>query len=176
MGRRPALRASAPVCPFDLGNTLGTPLAHLPYSSTHSLPTSSQTCALSQILPVIPMSTSNQLAGPSTSTDNFTPIFNAALTEYTRLTGKHLATHPFAAQLDACDSPKAVSDLLRTQAQYFSRFREGDEKLMAVLDPTVHILFTLSATLGEGISLVSIVSFGMATLQHHVCSCSRLPK
>ena len=93
------------------------------------------------------------------------------------MTGKRLDTHPFAAQLDACDSPNAVSDLLRTQAQTFSKFRRGDEKLMAVLDPTVHILFTFSATLGEGIGLVSpLVSFGMITLQHHDYSRSHLPK
>ena len=139
----------------------------------------SRTCARSQILPDIPMSTSNQSTGPSNRTDNFTAIFNAASTEYARVTGKPLDTHPFSAQLRACDTPKAVSDLLRTEAQAFSQFRKGDEKLMAVLDPTVHILFTLSATLGEGIGLVSrLVSFSMATLQlqHHVFSRSRLPK
>ena len=105
------------------------------------------------------MSTSNQPAGPSNRTDNFTAIFNAASTEYARVTGKRLDTHPFAAQLDACDTPKAVSDLLRTQAQAFSKFRKGDEKLIAVLDPMVHILFTFSATLGEGIGLVSSPRF-----------------
>ena len=123
------------------------------------------------------MSTSNQSAVPSTSTDNFTAIFNAASSEYARVTKKRLDTHPFASQLDACDSPKAVSDLLRTQAKAFSKFCKGDEKLMAVLDPTVHILFTFSATLGEGIGLVSfLVSFGMAALQRHVCSHSHPPK
>ena len=101
------------------------------------------------------MSASNQTAGPSTSTDNFSAIFNAASTEYHRVTGKCLDTHPFAAQLDASESPKAVSDLLRTQTQAFSKFRKGDEKLMTYLDPIVHILFTFSATLGEWISLVS---------------------
>jgi hypothetical protein len=101
------------------------------------------------------MSTSDQTAGPSTSTDNFTTIFNAASIEYQTVTGKRLDTHPFAAQLDTCDSPKATSDLLRAQAQAFSKFRKSDEKLMAWLDPTVHILFTFSATLGEGIGLVS---------------------
>src|SRR5579863_4618488 len=103
------------------------------------------------------MSAINQTAGPSTSTsaDNFTALFNAASTEYARVTGKRLDTHPFAAQLDACDSPKAVSDLLRTQAQAFDKFRKGDEKLIPWLDPTVHILFTFLGTLGEGIGLVS---------------------
>jgi hypothetical protein len=100
---------------------------------------------------------SNQTAGPSasTSTSYFTAIFNAASTEYQRVTGKRLDTHPFAAQLDTCHAPKAVSDLLRAQAQAFSSFRKGDDKLMAWLEPTVHILFMFSSTLGEGIGLVS---------------------
>jgi hypothetical protein len=113
------------------------------------------------------MSASNQTDGPSTLTDNnFSAIFNSASTEYHRVTGKRLDTHPFAAQLDACESPKAVSDLLRTQAQAFSKFRNGDDKLMACLGPTVHILFTFSATLGEVISLVSywLDSCGMTVL------------
>ena len=102
------------------------------------------------------VSTSNQSAGPSISTDNFTAIFNAASTEYARVTGRRLDAHPFAAQLDACrDSPNAVSDLLRSQARAFSKFRKGEEKLMAVLDPTVHILSTFSGILGEGVGLVS---------------------
>ena len=111
------------------------------------------------------MSASNQTASASTSANNFTAIFNAASTEYQSVTGKHLVTHPFAAQLDTCDSPKAVTDLLRMQAQALNKFRKGDEKLMAWLDPIVHILFTFSATLGEGIGLVSYLdSFGMAVL------------
>ena len=57
--------------------------------------------------------------------------------------------HPFSAQLVSCDSPEAVSNVLRTQAQAFSKIRKGDEKLMAWLEPIVHILFTFSGTLGE---------------------------
>jgi hypothetical protein len=99
------------------------------------------------------MSTINQVAGPST--DNFTAIFNVASTEYQTVTGNRLDTHPLAAQLNACHSPESISNVLRTQAQTFGTFRKGDEKLMAWLDPIVHILFTFSATLGEGIGLVS---------------------
>jgi len=106
------------------------------------------------------MSTSNQ--APDPSTDNFTAIFNVASAEYEAVTGNRLDTHPFAAQLHTCHSPEAISNVLRTQAQGFSKFCEGDEKLMAWLDPTVHILFTLSATLGTGIGLVSYLnSFGV---------------
>jgi hypothetical protein len=109
------------------------------------------------------MSASNQTADPSTN--NFTAIFNAASIEYQTLTGKRLDTHPFAAQLDTCQNPEAISNVLRTQARAFSKFRKGDERLMAWLDPTIHILFTFSATLGEGIGLVSnLVHF------HNDCS------
>ena len=103
------------------------------------------------------MSAHNQTAGPSTSTltNNFTAVFHAASTEYQRVTGKSLDSHPFAGKLDACHDPNAVLDLLLTQAQAFSSFHKADEKLMAWLDPTVRILFTFSATLGEGIGLVS---------------------
>jgi len=46
-------------------------------------------------------------------------------------------------------------NVFRTQAQTFDNFRKGNEKLLTWLDPIVHVLFTFSATLGEGIGLVS---------------------
>ena len=118
-------------------------------------------------------SASDQTAGPSA--DNFTAIFNAASTEYHNATGKRLDTHPFAAQLDVCRSPDAVCDLFRTQARAFSKSRKGDEKLMAWLDPIIHILYTFSATLGEGIGLVShlVHTFHMTVLRPLYLSHSR---
>ena len=103
------------------------------------------------------MSNTNRVGGPSGSTDNFTAIFEVAASEYQRVTGKPLDTHPFATQLDKCDSPQSFSNVLQTQARALSAPRQGDDKveLMAWLDPIVHILFTFSATLGEGIGIVS---------------------
>ena len=121
------------------------------------------------------MSATNQTAGPSV--DNFTAIFNAAIVEYQTLTGKPLDTHPFATQLNTCQNPEAVLNLLRTQAQAFSKFRKGDEKLMSWLDPTIYILSAFSDTLGEGISLVSnLVDLYMTVVGRPVFSHSHLQR
>jgi hypothetical protein len=85
----------------------------------------------------------------SPSTDGFTKIFDDAKKEYERITGKSLDTHPFAKKLRSCDNPKAVLNLFQTQADVFSTFCEGDQKLMALLDPTIRILSAFSDTLGE---------------------------
>jgi hypothetical protein len=90
------------------------------------------------------------------SVSNFTNILDAASDEYKKLTKHDLHTHPFAAVLDTCDSPEAVLNVFRGQACAFDEFCKGDDRLMKWLDPTVHILFTFSATLGEGIALVSV--------------------
>jgi len=103
------------------------------------------------------MSTSDQTADPSTS--NFTAIFDAASQEYKTLTKRDLGTHPFAAALEGHNSPDAIVAVFRKQARTFDRFCKGDDKLMAWLTPIVNILFMFSATLGEGIGLVSIHSF-----------------
>jgi|SRR6266851_1142256 len=110
------------------------------------------------------MSATNQTSGPST--DNFTSIFNLAATEYQTVTGNRLDTHPLANQLETCDSPEAISNVLRTQAQAFGKFRKVNEKLMTWLDPIVYILFTFSATLGAVIGLVSPLIHSVSTLRH----------
>jgi hypothetical protein len=99
------------------------------------------------------MSTSNQTANSSAS--NFTAIFDAAEQEYKTLTKQDLGAHPFAAALEEFKTPDAILGIFRKQAQAFDQFQKGDDQLMACLTPTVNILFTFSATLGEGVCLVS---------------------
>ena len=101
------------------------------------------------------MSTSTQESDPSIS--NFISIFSAASEKYKKLTKQDLYSHPFAAQLDRCDSPAEVLDVFRTQAEAFQEFRKGDERLMKWLDPIVNILTKFSATVSAGNAL--IVSF-----------------
>jgi len=99
------------------------------------------------------MSTTHHTAGSSTS--NFDAIFDAALHEYETLTGKSLASHPFYERLDTCHSPEDVLNVFQDQAQDFRKFYKREEKLMAWLNPIINILFTISATLAEGVGLVS---------------------
>jgi hypothetical protein len=110
------------------------------------------------------MSTSNQTTRPSSS--NFTSIYNTALEEYKRLTGKDLHIHPFAVVFDVCNTPETVLNVFRRQAQAFEKFRAGEDKLMRWLNPTVHVLFTLSAVLGEAINLVSPLFLHRVFLRH----------
>jgi hypothetical protein len=103
------------------------------------------------------MSSIDQATDPSIS--NFVSIFDAASNEYRKVTKHDLHTHPFAARLYNCDSPEAVLNVFRMQTEAFDEFLKGDDRLMKWLDPTVNILFTLSATLGEGIGLVSVLIY-----------------
>jgi hypothetical protein len=102
------------------------------------------------------MSTNNQRSRAPTS--NFTSIFQNACIEYKKLTGHDLATHPFAKEFDRCNSPEGFLDVFREQTRALTRSRKDDEKILAWLNPIVNILCNFSATLGEGIGLVSISS------------------
>jgi hypothetical protein len=121
------------------------------------------------------MSASNH-TDPSAA--NFTVIFEAASNSYKSLTGQDLQTHPLATEFDSNNnSPDSILDVFRKQAQALDRFRKGDDKLMKSLTPIVNILFTLSATLGAGISLVRLEFLStVVLLQHSFSSHSRLQR
>ena len=91
---------------------------------------------------------------PSSSTPNFQPIFEKALDDYKRKTGNDLTTHPLATELNDCDSPQAILNVLEGKANGI-KFHSGDERLSKWLVPTVNILGALSATLGQGVHMVS---------------------
>ena len=98
---------------------------------------------------------------PSTSTSrsNFASVFNTALEMYKRKTKEDLASHPLLLSLQSCDSPDAILAVLRQQIPAFSRSQSGDDGLTKWVTPTVNVLYSLSATLGEGVGLVSIWMF-----------------
>jgi hypothetical protein len=99
------------------------------------------------------MPPSDQITRHSASS-NFIQIFNTAVEEYKELTKQDIRVHPFAATFNTCITPDAILDVFRGQAQAFDKFREGNDKLIRWLSPTVRALLAFSATLGEVIGQV----------------------
>jgi hypothetical protein len=104
----------------------------------------------------------------SSSSSNFQSIFNASLQAYDNKTKNKLLDHPLATQLQSCDSSSAVLSVLQ-DLQPFDQRRTSDERLNNWLKPTVDVLYTFSATLGEAVGLVSPNSLSLYDLcsDHH---------
>ncbi|KAI0265231.1 hypothetical protein BGY98DRAFT_1103165 [Russula aff. rugulosa BPL654] len=90
----------------------------------------------------------------ASSSSNFQLIFNNALKAYEKRTKKDLLAHPLAAELQNCNSPRNILDVLHQQVQGLDRSMSSDDRWTKWLDPTVNVLYMLSETLGKGISLV----------------------
>ena len=101
------------------------------------------------------MATTSSPQESSSSTPAFQKIFEKALKEYKKKTGKDLTTHPLAAEINGCASPEAIFSILERKATELNQSQSSDERLTKWLDPTVNILNALSATLGQGVGLVS---------------------
>jgi len=92
----------------------------------------------------------------STSRSNFHSIFNSALRAYNKKTGKDIASHPLATELQSCDSPDAILAVLRRQVPSLDQSTNSNERIAKCLVPIVNVLYAFSATLGEGVGLVII--------------------
>ena len=92
----------------------------------------------------------------ASSSNNFQLIFNNALKVYEKRTKKDLLAHPLASQLQACNSPAAILAILQQQVQGLDQSRSGGDRWTKLLDPTINVLYTFSATLGEGVGMVSL--------------------
>ena len=97
----------------------------------------------------------SQAQSTSTSSSNFDDIFSDALNAYKKQTKKDIASHPLATQIKSCDSSGAIIAILRSQVQNFDQSQGADERWTKWLDPTVNVLFAFSATLGNGVGVVS---------------------
>ncbi|KAH8999641.1 hypothetical protein EDB86DRAFT_3242651, partial [Lactarius hatsudake] len=110
------------------------------------------TCALIELkVAIVTMSTSLQ---PSSSAPNYHPIFEKALKEYKKKTGKDISTHPLAEEINGCGSIEAVLAVLQGKANELNQSQSSDERLTKWLTPTVNVLNALSSTLGEGVGTV----------------------
>jgi hypothetical protein len=86
----------------------------------------------------------------------FQSIFDAASREYEKRTGRDLRTHPLAAEFDQCNSPDAVLDIFQKQTDALDQAGKSGQTLVKWLNPTVHLLYMLSATIAEVVGLVSL--------------------
>ena len=96
---------------------------------------------------------------PITSS-NFQAILEAALTEYSKKTGKDLRNHQLASEIEARDSAELMLAIFRKQASVFDDFRNDDPKLIKCLRPFVNNLYaiTSSPALSAVVSGVGLVS------------------
>ncbi|KAF8497781.1 hypothetical protein F5888DRAFT_1803244 [Russula emetica] len=89
----------------------------------------------------------------SASSSNFQLIFDNALKAYEKRTKKDLLTHPLAAQLQRCNSPSSILDILQEQVQELNQSQRRNERWTRWLDPTVKVLHAFSETLGKSVTL-----------------------
>jgi hypothetical protein len=90
------------------------------------------------------------------SSSNFQLLINNALDKYKKRTKNDLLAHPLAAQLQSCNSPSDILAVLQQQVQGLDQSRSSDERWSRWLDPTVNVLYALSATVGAGVGLVRL--------------------
>jgi hypothetical protein len=108
---------------------------------------------------------------PSTSTShyNFASIFNTALDTYKRKTKNDLASHPLLPRLQSCDSPEAILTVFREQIPAFSQSQNGDDELTKWVTPTINVLYSFAAAIGEGVGLVNIRMFLRESFRSNLC-------
>lgn len=87
---------------------------------------------------------------------NYQFIFDSAIEDYGRKTGKDLASDPLLRRLEVCHSPDDIIAILREHIPGLDYTRGGDDRLTKSLTPTVNVLSTFSATIGSGVGLVSL--------------------
>ena len=98
----------------------------------------------------------SQTAPTSTPTSNFRTIFVAAMKAYEKKTKTDLLTHPLATQLQSCNSSTDIVAVLQEKVNELDESRSHTEKLSSWLNPTLNVLYAFSATLGQGVGLVSL--------------------
>ena len=74
---------------------------------------------------------------------------------YKKKTKTDLLTHPLATQLQSCDSSSDILAVLHDKVNEFDESQSRNKKLSSWLNPTINVLYAFSATLGQGVGLVS---------------------
>jgi hypothetical protein len=85
-----------------------------------------------------------------------TSILDVALNEYRKNTGQDLRSHPLAIELQSCNSVDGILALLQRQAGTLQQLKDGNRRLMKWVCSSVNILYSITATLGDGAGLVRL--------------------
>jgi fungal STAND N-terminal Goodbye domain len=94
-------------------------------------------------------------AQATSSTSNFQFIIDAALADYTKITGTDLSKTSFATAIQQSNSPEAILNLLHEREKSFKEYRDENRKLISCLTPAVKVFQALSGILGEAVNQVS---------------------
>ena len=97
------------------------------------------------------MSSTGQVTSPF---ENVKLIINA-LADYAKATGVDLSKNGFAAKLEQLQTPEDILQLLESQEGAFDEYREGNRRLLKLLNPAVKVLHGFSGVLSEAAGLVS---------------------
>jgi len=92
----------------------------------------------------------------TSSSSSYQLIFDNALAAYKKKTGKDLKSDPLLTRFQSCNTPDAVLELLRGQIPEFGQSGSSSNGLTNRLNPTVNIISTFSATVGDALSLVNL--------------------
>jgi len=84
----------------------------------------------------------------TSSTSTIHSIIDAALADYTKLTGTDLSKTPFATALEQSNSLEVVLQLLHEREKAFKEYRDDDRKLLNCLSPAVKVLQSFSDIVG----------------------------
>ncbi len=81
---------------------------------------------------------------------HFQALFEAAFRDYENQTGKTLANHPLAEELQSCDSVESVTAVLRKQIESSSEIR-GKDKVLKPLKNVLSVLNKLASDSDLGV-------------------------
>jgi len=82
-------------------------------------------------------------------------MFNAVLQAYEK-TGKDITSHPLATEFQSCHSPDTVLAVLRRQIPALNQSQSGEGRFAKCLTPIINVLYAFTATLGDGVGLVTV--------------------
>ncbi len=97
------------------------------------------------------------MSSTAPSSSNFRDIFNDSIKAYEKKTKEGLLLHPLMAELQPCNSPADILNVLRGQVQQFEQSTSAVDRWVKWLNPTVNVLYTFSGALGEGVGLVRLL-------------------